>query len=476
MKKNTGFTLAEALITIAILALVFVLATASLKKSAAKISTQNQLKKAYSSLENSLDSAFSKDISMDLEKIDSQKIFRDLLIENLNISKDCKKETSGCFSSTIKDLKGKEVKIDVKDAVILSDGTAIGVNGYEYYIDLNNTKEPNIDGVDIFHYRLEKGEIETAYIRKYSQFEDVLNLIMPSAYAASNTYPGGGTTSWLGVATASNPNRQYNMGIVSGSYNPSGHKCDPSKSPGNIHCTAKNTSSYGYKGIEGTCTDESGEGFKYSALVTDPPYKSSPAISWESTIPYSAAPSRYKDEISGIAESLYKKAGNRNPSLDHMHIINSNPAWNNRITSNHMGGDWILANVGGKKVIDVRAMLFGWSNTADVAPYDNNICITFDDPDKKDDPKPTPPPVIPTPEPKPEPTPITPEPEPQPQPTPEPEPTAPVTPDPKPTPSTGVEPQLDPPLNGKARTMGWRFVPVGYAKQIMDNDWKIKYW
>lgn len=439
-KNYAGFSLAEILITLTIIGIISLLTIPVIKKSSTKIITVNQLKKSYASLENSLDKAFSKDTMLDLDNEDSSQIFRKLLLPSLIISKDCSTKTGECFPSSVTDMNGKSVEIKLQEAVILPDGTAIGNNGYDFYIDLNNTKEPNIDGVDVFHYRLTKTDIETAYIKEYNGIEKFFNYITPAAFAAS----------------------LIPFGVTPGSYTADGVPCSPGNGK-DIKCTAKyEKKSDKASDLVGECKAENGAGFYFRANPGDinangalmdgqdifltPNYPSSITDLNDFNKYYSGTSSAFKNGLLPNSSSTIDKY-----------------SFNNRT--------WPEKNYNGKTMVDLRDLFFkpGTGSFETI----KDACITFDDPNKKDEPEEEP---VPTPSPEPsapEPYPVTPEP----TPTPAPEPVTPQ-PEPEPIPEPSSIPESSADNTGVAASSihGWRFVPVGYAKQIMDDGWKIKYW
>lgn len=437
-----AFSLAEVLITLTIIGIISLLTIPAIKKSSTKIITVNQLKKSYSSLENSLDKAFSKNITLDLDEVNPQLIFRELLLPSLIVSKDCSSDTQECFPSSVTDMEGKAVQITLNDAVILADGTAIGNNGYDFYIDLNNTKEPNIDGVDVFHYKLTKTAIKTAYInslyKKYNNFERIMNYLTPAAIAAS----------------------LVPFGVTPGSYTANGYPCTPGNGK-DINCTAKYEAFSDRTDLVGECKAENGAGFYYRA---------NPGVINSYGVPLAGQDifltPNYPPSITDLRDFDKYYAGTNTAFTTG--IVPHKSATIDKY--NFDNETWPEKNYNGKPMVDVRDILFLPETGAFKTIKD--ACITFDDPNKKDEPEPEPSPSpAPAPQPTPE-TPVTPEPSVQP----EPEPSSQPEPEPAPEPVLPPESQADDSLPAESSIHGWKFVPVGYAKQIMDDGWKIKYW
>lgn len=175
-----AFTLAEVLITLAIIGVVAALTIPSVVNNYREKQVITVLKKNYSVLNNAYNLAIAQygDISqwgqketiMDYEENDDENIpevhnlydIADRFMSNLKIGVDCGYEANGCFKQTYKQLN----EYDERDfenqsryrKFILNDGTLIALQGYEQemgyfgeiWIDVNGKKGPNIVGKDMF--------------------------------------------------------------------------------------------------------------------------------------------------------------------------------------------------------------------------------------------------------------------------------------------------------------------------------------
>ena len=145
MKKTNAFTLAEALVVIAILAIIATLTIPTVRKRAFEEQTATQLKKTYFSLEQALDSAMVD--NGPIENWTGDK-FTKYILPQLKIIKKCDgNNINDCFKSPITGMT---------TAVVLSDKSAIGNVGDDYYIDVNGPSLPNQLDVDIFKFTLKE--------------------------------------------------------------------------------------------------------------------------------------------------------------------------------------------------------------------------------------------------------------------------------------------------------------------------------
>ncbi len=162
MKK--GFTLAEVLITLAIIGVVAALTIPSVIQNYKKIQTVTQLKKVYSALSNTTNLAILDHGPITSWEVgswngDASVAFADTyLIPYLKVSKNCGTEISANCGMEAYKLNGAPYIFDRNFArFYLTDGTLIAlitINGeYKYaviYVDINGKKKPNTFGKDIF--------------------------------------------------------------------------------------------------------------------------------------------------------------------------------------------------------------------------------------------------------------------------------------------------------------------------------------
>lgn len=175
--KNKGFTLAEVLITLAIIGVVAALTIPTIINNNQKTQTVVGFKKVYSTLTNAI-----KISEVSNGEIDSWDFsytpydptttnlawLKTYILPYLNIAKSCDGTVgTGCFSDYIKAPKGHNLSMSpnldgnfLKYA--LTDGTTIafifrdtGLNAHiEVLADLNGVKKPNTMGKDIFDFVL----------------------------------------------------------------------------------------------------------------------------------------------------------------------------------------------------------------------------------------------------------------------------------------------------------------------------------
>lgn len=158
-KKRKGTTLAEVMIALIIIGIIGAITVPVLKKHTQREETITKLKKSLMTMEQLIDAAIidQGDINNGMDiKWDMDRLFIDYMVPEMQLARDCTAtgdaDTSKCFPETIYNLDGTESNINVVSAVVLMDGVSIGNNGMDFYVDVNGPTEPNVDGVDVFHY------------------------------------------------------------------------------------------------------------------------------------------------------------------------------------------------------------------------------------------------------------------------------------------------------------------------------------
>ncbi len=175
--RKCGFTLAEVLITLAIVGVVAALTLPNLIANYRDRETVVKVKKVYSSLSNAYLLAKSKygslseweGLSGGTGNIDDASLFLKRLGENMNLLKNCDKDAS-CFKQgsgvqNYKNLGGTEERfgsgVTNFASMILADGTLVSAYVSEVasisvalIVDINGTKSPNVVGKDAFWFHL----------------------------------------------------------------------------------------------------------------------------------------------------------------------------------------------------------------------------------------------------------------------------------------------------------------------------------
>ena len=170
IRKRKGSTLAEMLISLVLIGIVFTIAMGTLVADHNRNQTVIRLEKAYSVFEQAIRTAVSRDGSVHnwivedgLSEINSYMFFENYLKSTLLLLRDCKNSTEGQCNYTFKELDGTEKALNSTwTRFFLNDGTfvALQTNGtpnYKvvyFYIDTNGKKRLNVVARDIFLYEL----------------------------------------------------------------------------------------------------------------------------------------------------------------------------------------------------------------------------------------------------------------------------------------------------------------------------------
>jgi len=178
LKQNKkAFTLAEILITLAIMGTLMALTIPSLIKETGKNAYVAGLKKTYGMLDSATNQIMTDNAGTMIRFGDSTQIRLTKYCNILECNKTCYQGhivDQGCFhsQSSVKMLNNQNYDVDTTDyndgAMVLADGTLVYINWTGYstcnftdggvtyctniYVDVNGFKGPNIVGKDIFEF------------------------------------------------------------------------------------------------------------------------------------------------------------------------------------------------------------------------------------------------------------------------------------------------------------------------------------
>lgn len=171
METKTGFTLAEVLITLAIIEIVAALTIPSVVQNYQKHQTVTKLKKVYSALSNTTNLAVADNGPIANWEViggveGSRKFIDTYMLPYLKVGKDCKGKMTGDCAFEYTYLNSDEKHFFGNDWMrfFLNDGTFIMVAADNYvrdglntrlayiWVDINGVKPPNKMGKDIFYY------------------------------------------------------------------------------------------------------------------------------------------------------------------------------------------------------------------------------------------------------------------------------------------------------------------------------------
>lgn len=167
-KSKKGNTLAELLICLAILGVVFTIAVGVMVADHNRNQTVVRLKKHFSTLSQAFPRAaaiegpyYTWDIPSQLSEQGSNYFFEKYLKPNLAILRDCKNSTEGSCNFTFKELDGTEKALNSTwSRFYLNDGAFLAVQTYSndkysvvyFYVDSNGKKRLNVVARDIFMF------------------------------------------------------------------------------------------------------------------------------------------------------------------------------------------------------------------------------------------------------------------------------------------------------------------------------------
>lgn len=171
-KSKKAFTLAEVLITLAIIGVVAALTVPTVIRNYQERQTISALKKAYAQLSQAFNMATIENGAISTWSLENCDTVLDIMQPYLKITKKCAKG-SGCISDSYKALNGKDTTaLNSHCRGRLADGTSFTIythdgikncetNNYcgEIGIDLNGNKAPNQIGKDFFLFFITKNGV-----------------------------------------------------------------------------------------------------------------------------------------------------------------------------------------------------------------------------------------------------------------------------------------------------------------------------
>ena len=169
MKK--GFTLAEVLITLAIIGVVAALTIPTVMANYQKHAQYTAFMKVYNTLQNAVQLSIAENGSLEEFAEDSgdEDVFKKYLGNYLKTSAFCKDDLTPCISRESYSMKllniqdeeiqgGLDIMLLLRNpaGALLNDGSLILCSGGACFVDTNGVKEPNTLGRDIFSFDIEK--------------------------------------------------------------------------------------------------------------------------------------------------------------------------------------------------------------------------------------------------------------------------------------------------------------------------------
>ena len=157
--KKTGFTLAEVLITLAIIGVVSALTVPGLMNSYQKQTYVTQLHKVYNEMSQALIQYQTDRNALNLTEagLTSIDAFDTFIKTYFKVVNDCGTTSTPCFVSEYKKLSGTTINFSSTfRKVTLANGASIAYNTrsdtavLQFHVDVNGAKGPNIIGRDLF--------------------------------------------------------------------------------------------------------------------------------------------------------------------------------------------------------------------------------------------------------------------------------------------------------------------------------------
>lgn len=152
-KKNIGFTLSEALITLSIVGVIAIIVLPGLIKDSMNRGMVSTLKSTVTNLNDAINTELVNKRALSLKDTDFYKD-SDKFLRTLDTTKVA--SNNSLFPSSYKTISGSSVSTEAMDAsAVLKNGALLGIiknneGNSRMYIDANGKKGPNIFGLDCF--------------------------------------------------------------------------------------------------------------------------------------------------------------------------------------------------------------------------------------------------------------------------------------------------------------------------------------
>jgi len=191
-KTKTGFTLAEVLITIAIIGIVAALTIITLINNSQKAQYYTAFQKGYAELTEIVESLVLENGDM-TSAITSYGGLTNAIRSKVKEGKFCKDSLpyGTCMSSSVKFSKDTTDNFDGYDMVVLADGEAIAIQALSddctytsgnltdmcgaFYLDTNGVKPPNEAGRDVFFFFIRNKKLTAEGEQDSGIHEDLVN-------------------------------------------------------------------------------------------------------------------------------------------------------------------------------------------------------------------------------------------------------------------------------------------------------------
>ncbi len=167
MKKQKAFTLAEVLITLAIIGVIAAITIPTLVMNGRKSSYSTAVRKFYSNLTDAVEKYMVEGEYVNMRRSPmeqddyeaAQQAANQFIRDNFAVVKECKNfNNDGCFADTYKSIDGNssiEGRALGRDSMVLKDGSTVSIGSLgdyplEVHFDVNGKKGPNIAGYDLW--------------------------------------------------------------------------------------------------------------------------------------------------------------------------------------------------------------------------------------------------------------------------------------------------------------------------------------